>query len=509
MEHSVNSESTDGNGQESVLALGSRLKSPPSELLVSSAFRYELDHQLCLNESMGLVDMAYLLTAIECHIVPRCQGTELLLGVLDLQRRPNDFEPSPEFGDLYTNRENWLDSHTNSTGWLGVGRARRESTTGAFYLKARNEILLLHKSLSRTVKKVLERVEQSATDIMPDYTYLQRAQPTTLGHYLLSFVYPMLRDLSRLQNAYERVNLSTLGCGSTNGSLLKIDRNSVARRLGYSGLCTHTRDAMWQADTPVEVVASLVAIAINLDRLAEDLQIFSTEEFGLIELSDCHARSSKIMPQKKNPFALTYVRQLANHLIGVSTTICASGRTPSGQPDNRQYIYGALPAALTETTNATELMGEVVENLRFDRDRAREAVYSSAAAATSLTEILIKITELDPREAHRLVGHLVSESVNEGIVFSSLTAGTVKNAANCCLGKRLELSEASLKSALNAESTIASHDGIGGAAKASVEEMLLECREIVSQREGWCEVESQRVGASTDKLLREVAEFCR
>ena len=266
---------------------------------------------------------------------------------------------------------------------------------------------------------------------------------------------------------------------------------------------------MWQADIPVEVVASLVAIAINLDRLAEDLQIFSTEEFGLIELSDCHARSSKIMPQKKNPFALTYVRQLANHLIGVNATICASGRTPSGQPDNRQYIYGALPAALSETASATALMGEVVKNLRFNRGRGREAVYSSAAAATSLTEVLRQVTTLDPRDAHRLVGYLVSETANEGTVLSSLTAGAVKNAAELLFGEKIEFPEASLKSSLNSESTIAYHDGIGGVASTSIEEMLLDCRELVSQEKGWCEDESQRVATSADQLLREVAEFCR
>ena len=134
---------------------------------------------------------------------------------------------------------------------------------------------------------------------MPDYTYLQAAQPTTFGHYLLGFTYPLLRDLARLDCLLEKVNRSPLGCGSTNGSRLPQGREQLAELLGFADIIPHARDAMWQADLSIENTALLTACIVNLSRLAEDLQIFSTQEFALVELDDQHARASKIMPQKK------------------------------------------------------------------------------------------------------------------------------------------------------------------------------------------------------------------
>ncbi len=105
----------------------------------------------------------------------------------------------------------------------------------------------------------------------------------------------------------------------------------------------HARDAMWQADLPIEAAAVLTAVLVNLDRLAEDLQIYATEEFALVELDDRHTRASKIMPQKKNPFALTHVRGVASTMIGTLAASAAASRTPSGQPDNRLPLYGMIP----------------------------------------------------------------------------------------------------------------------------------------------------------------------
>ncbi len=249
---------------------------------------------------MGLVDITHTLIAIELQTIPKTAGYQLLARLLELQKKPETFVMTPDRGDIYTNREAWLAERTDATGWLGAGRARREVTTTAFILLMRHILVEFTETLIELALAITHQAEHHKLSIMPDYTYLQAAQPTTFGHYLLGFTYPLLRDLERLESLLTWLNHSPMGCGSTNGSRLLQGRQQLADLLGFNGLIAHARDAMWQADLFIEAMSILTTCSINLSRLAEDLQVFSTQEFALIELDDRHARASKIMPQKES-----------------------------------------------------------------------------------------------------------------------------------------------------------------------------------------------------------------
>ena len=315
--------------------------------------------------------------------------------------------PVPENGDLYTNREAWLATRTAAVGWLGAGRARRESTTTGFRITLRSSLLAFADALIKAGAALITRADEYQSALMADYTYLQPAQPTTFGHYLLGFVYPLLRDLARVQELYARTNLSPAGCGSVNGSRIPQNRARQAALLGFDGLVPHARDAMWQPDGASETLAVLVMALVNLDRLAEDLQIFATAEFNLIELADGHSRASVIMPQKKNPYALNYVRGATNELSGTLQAVAAFGRTPSGQVDNRVFAYGDVPRALETATGVATLMAAVLTDLRFNAPLAEARLRNGFANATDLAETITLETGLDFRTAHRIVGRMV------------------------------------------------------------------------------------------------------
>ena len=164
------------------------------------------------------------------------------------------------------------------------------------------------------------------------------------------------------------------------------DRRKLADRLGFCRPVRHARDAMWQADIAVEACAIALAAAVNLDRLAEDLMVFASAEFAFIKLADRHARASKIMPQKRNPFALAFVRATANRLIGVQAGIAAASRTPSAQMDNRLFVYEAVPDAVRSAGEAASLVAECVEGLHIDEARARDALGDRSVCASDLAE---------------------------------------------------------------------------------------------------------------------------
>ena len=488
------------------LEVGARLERGPSERLIRTAFRKELDDQLDLFEAMGLADLAHTLAMMEAGIVPPAAGRELVAALLKLHEWPGDFVPVPEHGDLYTNREVWLARETDASVWLGAGRARREATTTAFLMKLRAGLLDLTEALLAAGRTLTARAREFQAALMPDYTYLLSAQPTSLGHYLLGFAYPLRRDLDRVRALHGRVNQSPAGCGSTNGSRLPQHRERLRELLGFDTLASHARDAMWQADLPIEAAALLTAVLVNLDRLAEDLQIFSTEEFGLVELDDRHARASKIMPQKKNPFALTHVRGLANTMVGTLAASAALGRTPSGQPDNRLALYGMIPRAIQDTRDAVELMGEVVGGLRFNAPRGRARLKESFAAATDLAEVLVLECGLDFRQAHRLVGTLVRGHLDGG-GFSGLTPDDLAEASRRVLGRRIEIPEAALSDALNPEAALAARADPGGVGREAMAAMFAECERAWSDAETWSG-DGRGQSRRAEEALLELAHAC-
>ncbi len=498
-----------GKGTNSPMpGVGSRLASGPAAELVQTAFARELADQLPLFRGMSLADIAHTLVLIETGVIPSVAGASLLEALLALHEQPADFVPVPEKGDLYTNREAWLATHTSAVGWLGAGRARRESTTTGFRIILRSHLLAFANALIKTGLALLTRAAEYQNALMADYTYLQPAQPTTFAHYLLTFVYPLLRDLQRIQELYARANLSPAGCGSVNGSRIPQNRQRQAELLGFDGLIPHARDAMWQPDEVIEMLSVAVIALVNLDRLAEDLQIFATAEFNLIELADGHSRASVIMPQKKNPYALNYVRGATNELTGMLQSVATSERTPSGQVDNRVFAYGNVPRALETATGVAMLMAAVLSGMRFNADLAQSRLLNGFAAATDLAETITLETGLDFRSAHRIVGWLVREAVQAKRSMCDLTLTDLNAAAQAMLGHSLTLSEQAFIGALNPATAIAARRDVGCAAPEPLNAMLTECRAAIEQYVDWCQQARQRVVAAEERLLRLAEKLC-
>lgn len=472
-------ETLDETGPAAVLEIGSRLTEPPSERLASVAFERELKAQLGLAAAIGGVDLAHTLTLAERAIIPRTDARALIAALLALDETPDSFVPSPEYGDLYTNRESWLAMRTASVGWLGVARARREALTTAYHLVLCDEVLGLGEALVGAAETIVFLSLRHRESLMPDYTYLQAAQPTTLGHYLQSFAWPMLRDLDRIRALYERADQCPAGIGSSNGSVIYQDRRRLADRLGFRRPVPHARDAMWQADIALEACSVALAAVVNLDRLAEDLMIFASSEFGFVVLADRHARASKIMPQKRNPYALTFVRATANRLIGVQAGVAAAGRTPSAQMDNRLFPYESVPDAVRSATEVAALTAECLAALSFNEATARSALDDSSACATDLAERLVAAAGIDYRSAHKIVGRLVRKLEESGRSLATTSAGDVGDAL-ALAGLPAEcVTDELVAAALDPSTCISARVDVGGATPEEVSAMASQLAEAI------------------------------
>jgi argininosuccinate lyase len=307
-----------------------------------------------------------------------------------------------------------------------------------------------------------------------------------------------------LRGAFERANLSPAGSGSTNGSRLPLDRPRLAQLLGFDGLALHTRDAMWQPDGPIEVLAAVVALLANTDRLAEDLQLWATVEFDFIELADRHSRISVIMPQKKNPYSLAFVRGLAREMIGRLTSAAAHQVTPSGQIDNRIFAYGGVPQALEQSRQAVQLLAGTVAGLTVNQAVMVQRAGQSYSGATDLAELMLLEAGVDANTAHRIVGQAVRMALQTGQVLDS---ELLDQAAQNVIGRPLKLSQGRVAAATDPQAIVQTRTGPGGAAPQAVQAMIVQYRTVLFEAVAWRLETENRLATATARLLHRAQEL--
>ncbi len=456
------------------LGLGSRLSSGPSPRLAGAAFAAELEAAPYLHPELGYVDVAHAVVLAEAGVVDPAATGRLVAGLRSLHRLSADeIDWDPTVGDVYNNRDVLLRRIVgDDAGWLSTGRARREATTTAWILASRRRLQRLTDAtvaLARALTRVAARHRDT---LMSDQTYLQHAHPTTLGHYLLGFAHPATRDARNLLEAHRAVDLCPAGAGSVNGSRFPLERRRYAELLDFRGVRRHTRDAMWAPDVALDLVHAAVRVCVTVDRLAEELLVWATREFGFVELDDAHCRTSVIMPQKKNPYALSHVRGEARRVLGDAAGITATQLSVTGQPDNRTVAYTLVPALLDRTAAAVELMAEVVDHARFDTGRLARSATEGHPHATDLCDLLVLECGLTNREAHRIVGRAVALVGDGPIEHATLVeAARGIGAPTAALD---ELDPVAVTATSDPRHLVALRRTHGGAAPAEIDAMVAE-----------------------------------
>jgi argininosuccinate lyase len=316
---------------------------------------------------------------------------------------------------------------------------------------------------------IIDRAASEVDVLMPAYTHLQRAQPSRLSHHLLAWQELLLRDRGRLADAMARLNESPLGAGAVAGSGFPLDREGVARALGFRQPMQNSIDATGSRDFLMEVASALAILGVHLSRIGEEIVIWSTQEFGFITLSDAFSTSSSMMPQKKNPDVAELVRGKCARLIGCVTTLLvlekslAFGYGRDLQEDKRP-IFDAFECALTSTRALTG----AIATATFNGARMKAALATGHLCATDLADFLVQ-RGLPFREAHHVVGALVREAESLGVQIGELPADVLLAAHPALSGPELAL-------ALDPEAAVERRSLVGGPAKARVLGAISEAR---------------------------------
>jgi argininosuccinate lyase len=483
-----------------------RLSAPPGEVytrtVLEPSFRFMLDHYF---DALLETNRAWALMLGDSGIV-RSEHVASILEALDRMSSEGlaafeTFNPAHEY--FYSHLENRLSqlAGPDAAGQINVARTRPEPLTR---MALRTRILEVSRALGQLVGTLLDMAEAEADTVMPQWTHMQPAQPSTLGHYLLGVVDALDRDASRLESAYHTTNACTLGCGALAGTSYPIDRQLVADLLGFDEVRVNTIDCVASGDYALETTAALANLATTLSRLCEDMYLWHTDEFKLVEIGDAFAGSSSMMPQKKNAYPFEYVRARAAHAVGdMVAAFGALHNTNFGDiKDVEEEMVPPTLRSCAEVANSLELLTGTLESVTVDRERMADRAGAGFSTATELAAVLHRETDLDFRTAHRVVGRLVGLATERGIRPQDVDVELLEEAAAEVIGRASGLTSGQLHRALDPAAFVAVHTVLGGPAPQSVRDALTGARARAARRREWHDETTARLEAASVELRR-------
>jgi argininosuccinate lyase len=492
-----------------------RVKVAPSQVVIDYVFqpRLEYDRRDSFEPLMDL-NRAHVVMLADRGIVPRAQAGQLMR-ILEQVRQAGAgaIHWDPALEEVYYNLEVHILAKAGPAigGQLHTGRSRNDLFAALSRMSARRHLLQIATWLQETRQALLAQAERHAETIVTGYTHMQAAQPTTLGHYFHALAHALERDDVRLQQTYAVVNCCPLGACAFNATGFPIDRAQLADLTGFDGLVENSIDAVATRDYAPQILSALAILGTNLSRLAQDLYIWGTDEFGWIEVGDYVAATSSIMPQKKNPITLEHIRGKAGHLIAavVGALTAQKGVLYSHLRDISFESTYPLGEGFQQAEAVLRLTTATLATLRVRGEKAEARAAENFSTVTELADVLVRECGLSFREAHNVVGAAVGDLVEQGGRTGDLTLDLLERMAQERLGRRLGLSPQSLARALSPAENVAVRAGVGGPAPAEVRRSVGASRDRMEAHRTWWEQQANHLARAREKLDRAAAELAK
>ena len=399
--------------------------------LAPNAARYSqsvsFDHRLFKHDIAGSITHAAALA--KAGIVSAAEQKKIQSGLREIEKEieSGKFQWDESLEDVHMNIERALTRKIGDAGAkLHTARSRNDQIALDLRLYVKDQINRTSSQLKKMQRAFLKLAEKHVDLVMPGYTHLQRAQPILFAHYLLGQIEAFARDTERLGDCRQRTDVLPLGSGALAGSTILLDREFLARELGFARVSQNSLDAVSDRDFACEFVFCLAMIGMHLSRLSEDLIIWSTSEFGFVEFGESFATGSSLMPQKKNPDMAELTRgktgRLYGNLISILTTLKA---LPSAYNRDLQEDKEALFDSVDTISAALDVFAGMLPDLKINRERMKVAASDPNLLATDLAEYLVK-KGTPFRQAHEIVGQLVADALKKGIKLNALTRAQLK-----------------------------------------------------------------------------------
>ncbi len=432
------------------------------------------DKRLYRHDIAGSIAHARMLAHV--GVLSKQERDSIIKGLQEIEQdiERGEFAWSTELEDVHMNIEARLTDRIGSVGKkLHTGRSRNDQVATDIRLYLRDEIRQIAAEITRLIEGLLSLADIESETIMPGFTHLQTAQPVTFGHHMLAWVEMLLRDLSRLKDSYQRVNVMPLGSAALAGTTYPIDREFTARELGFTAIAENSLDAVSDRDFAIELVSSAAILMMHLSRFSEELILWSSAQFDFVDLGDSFCTGSSIMPQKKNPDVPELVRgktgRIYGHLVALLTLM--KGQPLAYNKDN-QEDKEPLFDTIDNLKGCLKLYADMMPQITVKRDNLYEAARRGFSTATDLADYLVR-KGVPFRDAHEIVGKAVRHGVDSGKDLSEMSLEELRTFSDSINEDVFEV--------LTLEGSVAARNHLGGTAPTQVRAAIMRVHSRLKQ----------------------------
>lgn len=462
------------------------------------------------------VHKAHLIMLLEQGLLSKEEGHKIAKSLFSIDlAQLNSGTYTGQFEDLFFEVEHQLLTLSDeASGSLHLARSRNDMGIAIYRITLREKLLRTISSALQLHTELLAFAQKHTETIFIAHTHTQQAQPTTIAHYIAAVTDSLARDIRRLQAAYANCNLSSMGAAALTTSGFAISRERVAELLAFDGLIENSYDAVSGADYVGEIAAGISLAAINLGRFTQELLLWCTQEFGVIQIAAPYVQISSIMPQKRNPVSVEHIRSLLSSIAGNAQTVLTMiHNTPFGdivdtEDDMQPYAWRSL-----ETLEVVyRLLSKVISTLQLNEDVLRQRTAASFATVTELADTIVRDEGLSFHKAHSIVSKLVTHAVQHGNKIADLNLEALNEAAIQTIGIPLGLTEEQLKQALEPAHFVNIRRLRGGPSPAEMNRALTVQQDRLSELALWLEERESRLAAGaadidlilTDWIIKEL-----
>lgn len=451
---------------------GGRFEKETSSLVEDFHSSISFDQRMYKQDIKGSVAHARMLG--NKGIISTEEASQIIEGLEAILKEIENGEVEFEIGaeDIHMNIEKLLTERIGPAGKkLHTGRSRNDQVAVDFRLYLREEIDGIKDLLAKLITALLDISEEHLRTWMPGYTHLQKAQPITLAHHLLAYVQMFLRDMGRLNDARQRLNISPLGSGALAATTFPLDREAVAAELGFDGVTMNSLDGVSDRDFALEFLGGASIIMMHLSRLCEEIIIWSSGEFGFIVLDDGFSTGSSIMPQKKNPDVAELMRGKTGRVYGdLVALLTVMKGLPLAYNKDMQEDKECVFDAVDTVKKSLIVMEPMLRTMRVQKDKMSLEAKAGFTNATDLADYLAK-KDVPFREAHAIVGRLVLECTKKGCGLEDLKIEELREVS--------DVFGDDLYDAISIETCVNSRRITGGPAPDTILEAIEYCRRIL------------------------------
>jgi argininosuccinate lyase len=423
-----------------------------------------------LSDAVLAINKAHIAMLMEQKIIEWQQGAKILVA---LQKQVSQkLDPNTEDVHMAVEEAVLAETGPEVGGNLHIAKSRNDQVTTAIRMALRGDLLNIMRQVLNMQESLLKAAGKHTETVILAYTHLQPAQPVTFAHYLLSHVDGLGRDMQRLQGVYERVNLSPLGAGALATTSFPINRKTTAQLLGFDSVLENSIDAVGTRDFILETQSALTLLAVNLSRLAEDLIIWSSPEFGTVELPDEFTSTSSIMPQKKNPEVLEVIRARASYALGDFVASAAALKSlPSTYNLDFQEITPKLWATTDNLAVSLNIFAKLIPNLKVSSNVEGKAA-AGFVGATELANMLVRKYGVAFRTSHKVIGALVKSLIDSKQTLLDATPELLQKVAHEATGIKLTVKSNDIIECTNPRKLIETYKVQGGPSPEEVERTI-------------------------------------